>query len=504
MTLVIIVFAAAVLCELALHFVPGLWRARKFLAGAAIVGSCFGTAGFAVWRPGIWSILLLAVSLFRALNMMRVVEARMHERYLRTVTRRTSLVLMLWQALFAAIWLWWTKAQPSGEAWLTALASLQLLVSVSFFASTLRRLRRTMWPPQTPHFSNAELPSISVAIPARNETEDLQACLESLIACDYPKLEILVLDDNSQTRRTPEIIRSFAHDGVRFIQGDEPSETWLPKNAAYDRLAHEASGEIIVFCGVDVRFAPDALRKIIAFMQSEHKQMVSILPERTKSAQLALAQGARYWWELAPPRRLFRRPSVLSTCWAIESSALKKAGGFAAVARSIVPEAYFAKRLIAEDKYSFRRADGHLGLLSAKPAAEQRATAVRTRYPQLHRRPEYVWAATLFEYVFFLLPTFGIALGGFLPASPFHGLLHILAIATTVFFLVTYELIAVVTRVNNAILGAVAFPFVVLLDLALLYRSMWQYEFATVEWKGRNVTIPAMHVIPHLPPLPDA
>jgi hypothetical protein len=504
MTLVIIVFAAAVLCELALQFVPGVWRARKIVASAALIGSCFAAAGFVMWWPDVWSILLFVVSLFRALNMTRVVEARMHERYLRAATRRTSVVLIVWQAALGLLWLWWTKAKPLSATWLTALAALQLLVSIAFFASTARRLRRTVWPAHVGHFSNEELPSISVVIPARNETEDLQACLESIIASDYPKLEILVLDDSSQTKRTPEIIRSFAHDGVRFIQGDEPSETWLPKNAAYDRLANEASGEIIVFCGVDVRFTPDALRKIVAFMRGSHKQMVSILPERARGAraQFALAQGARYWWELAPPRRLFKRPAVLSTCWAIESSALKKAGGFAAVARSIVPEAYFAKRLIVEDQYSFRRADGNLGLLSSKPTAEQRATAIRTRYPQLHRRPENVLLASLFEFCLLLLP-FGFAIGGFF-AHSLHGAPQILAVMASVLLLITYELVAIATHVNNALLAIIALPFVILLDLALLFYSMWRYEFATVEWKGRNVTVPAMHVIPHLPSLPDA
>ncbi len=501
----IIVFAAATLLELVVHGVPLAGRWRKILAGAALVGACFATAGIVVWRPNAWSITLLVLTLFRALNDVRFVEARMHERYLRVATRRTSLALLLWQLVVALLWLWWTKDTPRLSLVWEVVAATQIIMALTLLAATVRRLRRTAWPGRVEHFGNNDLPSISVVIPARNETEDLQSCLESIIASDYPKLEIIVLDDNSQTRRTPEIIRSFAHDGVRFVQGEEPNETWLPKNAAYNRLAAEASGDIIVFCGVDVRFAPDALRQIISFMKANRKDMVSILPERAAktTVRFALVQGLRYWWELAPPRRLLKRPPVLSTCWAIKKEALERAGGFAAVARSIVPEAYFAKRLIDGDAYSFRRAGARLGLSSSKPSNEQRATAIRTRYPQLHRRPENVWAVTIFEYVFFLLPTFGMALGGFLPDSPFHGVAHVLAVAASLLLLASYELIVVATRVNSVALGAVAFPLAVLFDLALLYRSMWQYEFATVEWKGRNVTIPAMHVYPHLPELPE-
>jgi len=79
---------------------------------------------------------------------------------------------------------------------------------------------------------------------------------------DYPKLEIIVLDDCSQNKHTPEIIRSFAHDGVRFIQGEHPKPTWLAKNQAYDRLAQESSGEFILFCGVDVRFSQTVCVKL--------------------------------------------------------------------------------------------------------------------------------------------------------------------------------------------------------------------------------------------------
>ena len=149
----------------------------------------------------------------------------------------------------------------------SVVATLQLLAATVLLISTARGLKHTAWPARVrTHYEDGELPTLTVAIPARNETDDLQFCLESLVASDYPKMEIIVLDDRSQTRRTPDIIRSFAHDGVRFVLGEEPKETWLPKNQAYDRLLGEASGEIILFCGVDVRFVPDTLRKIVSEM----------------------------------------------------------------------------------------------------------------------------------------------------------------------------------------------------------------------------------------------
>ncbi|HET6924961.1 MAG TPA: hypothetical protein VFH39_03985, partial [Candidatus Saccharimonadales bacterium] len=47
----------------------------------------------------------------------------------------------------------------------------------------------------------------------------------------------------------------------------------------------------------------------------------------------------------------------------------------------------------------------------------------------------------------------------------------------------------------------VSFPLAVLFDVYLMHYSMVQYEFSEVVWKGRNVCIPVMHVVPHMPPL---
>jgi hypothetical protein len=42
-------------------------------------------------------------------------------------------------------------------------------------------------------------------------------------------------------------------------------------------------------------------------------------------------------------------------------------------------------------------------------------------------------------------------------------------------------------------------PAAVGLDILLLHTSMFDYEFGEVIWKGRNVCIPVMHVVPRLP-----
>ncbi len=492
------VFCVGLLLDVLLHFTPLFWRWRKIVASISLGLAMTSSIAALAWRPNMISLIFAAAGAYRAFNNIRILKERMHIGYMRRTTRTTMLTLYVWQLAAIAVWWSWYQTPENRQMVWLGVGITQLICALVLLVSTMRRLRHTRPLVSEAHYSDVQLPSISVAIPARNETEDLHDCLASIIASDYPKLEILVLDDCSQNKRTPEIIRGFAHDGVRFLQGEEPRPTWLAKNQAYDQLVNQANGEIILFCGVDVRIQPQTLREVVTLMLDKHKAMVSVLPLRRAEAtmQASVVQAMRYWWELAPPRRLFNRPPVLSSCWAINRKALLQTGGFAAVTRSIVPESYFAKALIIGDRYSFMRSDEQMGIESVKQVSDQRDTAVRTRYPQLHRRPEQVFAVAGAEVLLLLAPLAVALLGWLLPIT---GLTHVLAILTSVILIITHEFITVTTRVNNWLYGLIGLPIMLVSDIWLLHQSMWQYEFSTVEWKGRNVCIPVMHTIPHLP-----
>lgn len=491
-------FLGAAVFELSAHVFGGWKSLRQAFAVIALAIGSFAAGVLLFYWPNLFTALIAVCSLYRALNMMRIVKGLMHERYMQHATLQTTLVLLFLQGLTVLGWWAWDTWTVTDHAIWGTIGVLQLIGAIILLASLLRNVQKNTWKHPTVHFSDKELPTVTVAIPARNETEDLQQCLESVVASNYLKLEILVLDDCSQTKRTPEIIRNFAHAGVRFIQGHSPRETWLPKNEAYQRLAEEATGEYILFAGVDVRFTPDSIRLLITDMLARQKRMLSLLPKRQEGAygRYSLVQAMRYWWELVPPRRLFNRPPVISSCWVIEAHALKKAGGFPAVARSITPEAHFAKELLKTDGYSFMRSIDELGIESNKTVAEQYRTAVRMRYPQLHRRPENTALFSLLA-LFFLLAPFMLTILGFWVSIGV--IAHISVVAASLVLIWIYSLTAQSTKVNYVWFSLVAAPFAVVTDIAMLHYSMWKYEFSTVDWKGRNVCIPVMHVVPKLP-----
>jgi glycosyltransferase involved in cell wall biosynthesis len=465
------------------------------------------TAGIWLFLQGytFGSILLLLVTAYRVVNLLRIIKGRMDPPYLRRVVIRTGVQLIILQLFIGLSWWLCVHFGITLRSFWVVFSGLQLLGVLVLVASTERHLRTTLPPSDIASLSHTELPTLTVAIPARNETDDLQACLESLIASDYPKLEILVLDDCSQNARTPEIIREFAHAGVRFLQGLPTKDGWLAKNQAYQQLLDEANGELVLFTGVDTRYKPDSLRRLVAAMIAKEKSMISLIPANVVQAfgaqdESILLQPARYAWELSLPRKMFNRPPVLSTCWIISRKLLKSAGGFAAVSRSVVPESYFARVAVVHDGYSFMQSNEDIGIISAKKSAQQFDTAIRTRYPQLHRRPELVLIITLAAALGLIMP-FIVLAAKLVLHPPLVSL--IVTILTCLLILYFYGRIVCLTYRKFLLRAFLAAPFAAILDIIVLNYSMAKYEFAEVIWKGRNVCIPVMRAIPTLPKVDD-
>ncbi len=485
---------AGILFELlALAFKKSLSRRSLYLG--SILFSSFSAVAILAYDLRLTTLIMAVIVTYRVFNSFRVTDPHMIEPRLTQVSRRTSRGLILFQVLVFGLWQAEVFFDIRGITVLYGLAILSLAASIVLLLSTRRNLRKSLIRSSDKYRPDSELPTVSVCIPARNETEDLPSCLSSIVASDYPKLEVLVLDDCSQDR-TSEIIKGFARDGVRFIAGEPPAKGWLAKNQAYQMLAEAASGDIILFCGVDTRFEKQAIRSMVGSLDARKKKMISLLP---KSLQVkhhsALIQPMRYWWELSLPRRLFNRPPVLSTVWMIRRKALLANGGINAVKGSVLPEAYFARELTKTDEYSFMRADGKLMIYTAKRLPDQWQSAIRTHYPRLRKRPENVAAISVLIGIFILLPI-SVFIAGFIVDL---GLLWLLTGVNTLLLGTVHFMILRAWGVKDAGLQIALLPAAILSEIAVLQVSMWKYEFSKVNWKDRNICIPVMRHYARLP-----
>src|SRR6202041_3399196 len=102
-------------------------------------------------------------------------------------------------------------------------------------------------------------PNVTVLIPAYNEEAAIVNTAQSALACDYPKLEILVVNDGS-TDRTAELVNAnFSREPrVRLI-----SQPNRGKPAALNHGLAEASGEIIVSIDGDTIVDPEAIPRLV-------------------------------------------------------------------------------------------------------------------------------------------------------------------------------------------------------------------------------------------------
>lgn len=332
-------------------------------------------------------------------------------------------------------------------------------------------------------------PTVSLCIPARNETHALAECLQSALASDYPKLEILVLDDCSQDR-TSEIIRGFAHEGVRFIQGEVPEETWLGKNNAYNRLVQEARGEYLVFLSVDTRVDSSAISQLVAYMQLKKISMTSVLPRRLDFWRVSvLFAPLRYFWQFILPLK-FNTP-LATSLWAIEAEKLSEIGGFEKVKGDIMPENTFATLLSEKNEYHFLIANDTLNVSYEKKWRSQVETSIRLWYPAMHRSVILSFLALVGHFILFLLP-FGVVVGQYISGHIFSSLFF-LSLCVVIFGYGLHALYFYQTHrfgFVGGIIVFITFPYIVLQEMGLIAVSVYQYKRGRVDWRGRNICYP--------------
>ena len=114
---------------------------------------------------------------------------------------------------------------------------------------------------QRPHQRGAIQPAVSIIIAAHNEASTISSKILNCLELNYPpeKYEILVASDGSDDG-TPDIVRSFAHRGVRLIEIPDRSGKQYAQMLARDT----ATGEILVFTDAGVEFERDSLQKMIS------------------------------------------------------------------------------------------------------------------------------------------------------------------------------------------------------------------------------------------------
>lgn len=134
-----------------------------------------------------------------------------------------------------------------------------------------------------PALAPVDAPRLSVIIPARDEARNIEACLRSVLASTYPRLEVLVVDDHSRDG-TAQIAQRIANEDsglhgtprVRVVQAADLPPEWFGKQWACHSGARLAHGEILCFTDADTRHGPELLARSVNAMRQRQAALFSV------------------------------------------------------------------------------------------------------------------------------------------------------------------------------------------------------------------------------------
>lgn len=355
---------------------------------------------------------------------------------------------------------------------LVALLIILLVLDLAVFVRLYKRFHlMNVTPIELP--SRNELPTVSICITARNEKHAMTQCLEYVVASDYPKLEIIVLDDGSRDD-TSLLIKSFAHAGVRFVEGKQLPVGWLGKNFAQTILANEASGKYIFFIDVDTLIEQHTVSRLVGLLSSRQLKMLSVIPVRNDHWHLStLFTTMRHFWAIM--RHSPKSPRATSNAWMIERELLlNEFKNDSSLPLSIKVETSIAKKLNRDNEYMLIMSNRWVGIRYEKRWSSQVETSIRVLFPQCHKR----WLEA-----FGIGSLLALALLPYILVSFYPVFLLILLIHFAVAF---YYLRHVWERYTIA--GAFLLPVTLAQEFVLIFVSAYRYTFGTITWKGRPIT----------------
>jgi cellulose synthase/poly-beta-1,6-N-acetylglucosamine synthase-like glycosyltransferase len=157
-------------------------------------------------------------------------------------------------------------------------AVINALIALDLFIGN-RSVRALRDQPPTP---SPGAPRVSVIAAARNEERNIREALASLLALDYPDLELILVNDRSEDR-TGAILEQMALTSplLKVVQVQELPEGWLGKNHALWCGARQASGTLLLFTDADIVMAPTVLSRAVRFFQEQQLDHLVVTPRMT-------------------------------------------------------------------------------------------------------------------------------------------------------------------------------------------------------------------------------
>jgi hypothetical protein len=387
-----------------------------------------------------------------------------------------------------------STAASSGVDASVVLLSIAVVIAMISLVMTVRNLAR--YRPATPASRGG---SVAVCIPARNESRNLRACVESAIGSAGAgeggaaiDLEVLVYDDGS-TDGTGSILATLvAEDArVRAVETVPLPEGWNGKQHGCDRMGRAATKEWLLFTDADVRFEPQSLESVVATAEARGVDLLSTFPRQEMGSfgeRLFIPMIGFILFSYLPMGRMQRTldPAASAGCGQylfVRREAWLACGGHAAF-RDSMHDGIRLPRLLRRHGRRTDLFDG-TSIVSCRMyegfGACWRGFA-KNAFEGLGSIGLLVFV-TILHLIGHVMPWVFLLGAALVPSwrSPWAIGLAIAAIATA---LLQRSLLA--SRLRQPIASVLWHPLAILLSIAVQWRSWWLHVTGRRSWRGRT------------------
>jgi chlorobactene glucosyltransferase len=339
----------------------------------------------------------------------------------------------------------------------------------------------------------ARPPLVSTVVPARNEERGIEEAVRSHLAQDYPRHEVIVVDDRSDDA-TGTILARLAAENPRLtvVSGVEPPAGWLGKPHALYQGAQAAHGDLLLFSDADVRYAPGAVREIVALLEEDRLDLVALFPrlemhgfwENVLMAYLPVSYFFGPAFLLNSDRQ--RRFAVgAGAGMLVRASAYRTAGGHEAIRDSVIDDLHLASRV--------RRAGGRCRMVRADRSMRLRMyRGLREIVDGFTKNMAYVFegawglflgATTVLTTLAWSLPAAVLvarALGAPVPQVD-------VVVAAIGLGLIVLARAGIAIFLGYPLWPALTHPFMAIVWVGILFRSLaWRFLRREMRWRGRT------------------
>ena len=338
-------------------------------------------------------------------------------------------------------------------------------------------------------------PLVSILVPVRDEEKNIERCVLSLLAQNYPNFEVIVLDDQSQDN-TPVILNQLAQTQplLRVLRGSPPKDNLSGKNWACDQLAQQAKGDIFFFTDADTIHQPQALLELITALSGEKADLLTGFPRQQILTWGEALLVPFFNWASISFLPLFiayriKLPGLSTAVGQVmifKREAYQKIGGHAALGNIIIDDLTLTRRIKAAglrwrvvnltDLVSCRM---YHGMTEAVEGFTKNLFAAF----DFHMLPyifSFFWLAILFCLPFVVLIFHGF---GTIPAANTGNLLVCIGLSLLIWSIPYAEI--------KIPLGfAFLYPITVLANEVIAFRSLLFSLTGRLSWKGRPLERP--------------